>query len=98
MSVGPARLHRRGRHWIGLPATLHLTENASSTAFRYQPLLGAGARQRQSDSGAERLDRRDLGALLRLTPLARDIVDAIPDGRQAEGMTLPALIRPFLAE
>jgi hypothetical protein len=30
--------------------------------------------------------------VLRLTLLAPDIVEAIPDGRHAEGMTLPGLM------
>lgn len=32
---------------------------------------------------------------LRLTLLAPDIVDAILDGRQPDGMTLPGLLEPF---
>jgi hypothetical protein len=36
--------------------------------------------------------------LLRLTQLAPDIVEAILDGRQPEGMTLPALMEPFPVE
>jgi hypothetical protein len=33
--------------------------------------------------------------VLRLTLLAPDIVEAILDGRQPEGMTLPGLMAPF---
>jgi hypothetical protein len=36
--------------------------------------------------------------VLRLTLLAPDIVQAILDGRQPEGMTLPKLMRPFPIE
>jgi hypothetical protein len=32
---------------------------------------------------------------MRLTLLAPDIVEAILDGRQAEGVTLPQLMKPF---
>ena len=34
----------------------------------------------------------------RLTLLAPDIVDAMLDGRQPEGMTLPGLMEPFPVE
>jgi hypothetical protein len=43
-------------------------------------------------AAAERIERGYLGSLLRLTLLAPDIVEAILDGRQPEGMTLPALM------
>jgi len=36
--------------------------------------------------------------VLRLTLLAPDIVEAILDGRQPEGMTLPGLMEPFPVE
>jgi hypothetical protein len=41
---------------------------------------------------------RNLGTLLRLTLLAPDIVEAILDGWQPEGMTLPQLVEPFPME
>jgi hypothetical protein len=44
---------------------------------------------------AERIERGYLGTLLRLILLALDIVEAILDGRQPEGVTLPALMKPF---
>ena len=37
----------------------------------------------------------DVGRILRLTLLAPDIIEAVLDGRQPEGMTLPALMEPF---
>jgi hypothetical protein len=55
-------------------------------------------------AAAERLDRGYLGRLLRLTLLApepqatpggRYIVEAIVEGRQAEGMTIPRPSEPF---
>jgi hypothetical protein len=36
--------------------------------------------------------------VLRLTLLAPDIVEAILDGRQPDGVTLPALMEPFPVE
>jgi hypothetical protein len=36
--------------------------------------------------------------VLRLTLLAPDIVEAILDGRQPDGMTLPGLLKPFPVE
>jgi len=41
------------------------------------------------------VERGYLGTLLRLTLLAPDLVEAILDGRQPEGMTLPGLLEPF---
>jgi hypothetical protein len=48
-------------------------------------------------AAAEKLDRGYLGRLLQLTLLAPDLVEAIVDGREAEGATLPALMEPFPA-
>ncbi len=44
---------------------------------------------------AERIERGYLGTLLRLTLLAPDLVEALLDGRQPEGMGLPALTEPM---
>jgi hypothetical protein len=44
---------------------------------------------------AEGIERGYLGTLLRLTLLAPDIVQAILDGRQPDGVTLPRLLEPF---
>jgi hypothetical protein len=49
-------------------------------------------------AAAERLERGYLGNLLRLTLLAPAIVEAMLDGRQPEGVTLPALMEPFPLE
>jgi len=48
-------------------------------------------------AAAERIERGYLGSLLRLTLLAPHIVEAILEGRQPEGVTLPALMGPFPA-
>jgi len=72
---------------------------ALARAFRYQRMLD----QRQYASitemaAAEKLERGYLGSLLRLTLLAPDLVEAILDGRQPEGMTLSAMMEPFPVE
>jgi hypothetical protein len=47
---------------------------------------------------AEKINRSYLCRILRLTLLAPDIVEAILDGRQPEGMTLPGLTEPLPVE
>lgn len=65
---------------------------ALARAFRYQRMLDHGRYASITEmAAAERLERGYLGSLLRLTLLAPDIVSAILDGRQPEGITLTAL-------
>jgi hypothetical protein len=72
---------------------------ALARAFRYQRLLDEGHYASISEMAAgERIERGYLGTLLRLTLLAPDIVDATLDGRQSEGVALPALMEPFPGE
>jgi hypothetical protein len=42
---------------------------------------------------ADKIERGYLGSLLRLTLLAPKMVEAILDGRQPEGVTLPQLLK-----
>src|SRR3712207_3597020 len=59
---------------------------ALARAFRYQKLLDEGRYASISEmAAAERIERGYLGTLLRLTLPAPDLVEAILDGRQAEG-------------
>ena len=72
---------------------------ALARAFRYQKLLDEGRYASISEMAtAEKIERGYLGTLLRLTLLAPDIVEAVLEGRQAEGLTLPALLEPLPVE
>jgi hypothetical protein len=69
---------------------------ALARAFRYQKLLDEGRYGSISElAEAERLERGYLGSLLRLTLLAPSLVQAMLDGRQPDGVTLPRLLEPF---
>ena len=66
---------------------------ALARAFRYQRLLDEGRYASVTEmAAAEGIERGYLGSLLRLTLLALHIVEAILDGRQPEGITLPRLM------
>ena len=66
---------------------------ALARAFRYQKLLDEGRYASISEmAAAEKIERGYLGTLLRLTLLAPDLVEAILNGREPEGVTLPALL------
>jgi hypothetical protein len=66
---------------------------ALARAFRYQKLLDEGRYASISEMAAgEKIERGYLGTLLRLTLLAPELVEAILNGRQPEGMTLPRLL------
>jgi len=66
---------------------------ALARAFRYQKLLDEGRYASISDmAAAEKIERGYLGTLLRLTLLAPEMVEAILNGREPEGVTLPALL------
>jgi hypothetical protein len=72
---------------------------ALARAHRWQRLLESGDCASIPElAAAERIDRFHLCRVLRLTLLAPEIVEAILDGRQAEGMNLPALMKWFPVE
>ncbi len=72
---------------------------ALARAFRYQRMLDEERYGSISEMAeAEKLERGYLGSLLRLTLLAPEIVQAILDGQQREGVTLPRLLEPFPAD
>jgi hypothetical protein len=69
---------------------------ALARAFRYQKLLDEKRYASISEmAAAERIERGYLGTLLRLTLLAPNLIEALLDGRQPEGVTLPRLLEPF---
>lgn len=72
---------------------------ALARAFRWRRTMEAGRYGTINElAAAENINSSYVSRLLRLTLLAPDIVDAILDGRQPEGMTLPALMEPFPVE
>ena len=68
-------------------------------AFRWRRMMEAGRYGTIDElAAAEEINSSYVSRVLRLTLLAPDIVEAILDGRQPEGMTLPRLLEPFPAE
>ena len=72
---------------------------ALARAFRWRRMLEAGRYGTIDElAAAEKINDSYVSRLLRLTLLAPDLVEAILDRRQPEGMTLPALMEPFRVE
>ena len=95
---------RGGRKEMVLPAGAQLqrprTDNtvvkALARAFRWKRLLETGAYTSVSDlAEKEKIGLSYLTRVLRMTLLAPDIVDAILDGRQGDGIDLATLAAPF---
>jgi hypothetical protein len=94
---------RGGRKAIITPNVLEIERRQDITlikavarAFRWRRMLEEGRFATLTElADAEKINRSYLCRILRLTLLAPDIVEAILDGRQAEGMTLPRLMEPF---
>jgi hypothetical protein len=71
---------------------------ALARAFRWKHLLDTGRYASISEiAAAEKIDRGYVGSILRLTLLAQDIVEAIPDSK-AVGLSLPRLLVQFPPE
>ena len=67
---------------------------ALARAFRWQKMLDEGRYGSISEmAGAEKIERGYLGKVLQLTLLAPAVVEAIVDGRQGNGMTLPGFVQ-----
>ena len=72
---------------------------ALARAFRWRRMLETGRYGTIDElAAAEKINSSYVSRLLRLTLLAPDIVEAILDGRQAEGVTLPGQMEPFPVE
>ena len=72
---------------------------AVARAFRWRRMLESGRFATINElAAAEKINSSYVSRVLRLTLLAPDIVEAILDGRQPEGMTLPGLMEPFPVE
>ena len=99
---------RGGRKLVVTPsASAHLVPaQADSTlvkalarAFRWRRMLEASRYGTILElAEGEKINSSYVSRVLRLTLLAPEIVEAILDGRQPEGMTLPALMEPFPVE
>ena len=69
---------------------------AVARAFRWRRMMETGRFATINElAAAEKINSSYVSRLLRLTLLAPDIVEAILDGRQPDGMTLPGLMEPF---
>ncbi len=99
---------RGGRKLVLTPGTMSNrgSSGADSTlvkalarAFRWRRLIERGRFTTIDELAiAEKINASYVSRLLRLTLLAPDIVEAIFDGRQPEGITMPALMEPYPVE
>ena len=105
--VIPLRVKPRGgREAMVTPGVLALERRQNITlikavarAFRWRRMLEAGRFATINElAAAEKINSSYVSRVLRLTLLAPDIVEAILDGRQPEGVTLPDLMKAFPVE
>ncbi len=97
---------RGGRKVIITPGVLEIERRQDITlikavarAFRWRRMLEEGRFATLTElADAEKITRSYVSRILQLTLLAPHIVEAILDGRQPEGMTLPGLMEPFPVE
>ena len=80
---------------LPMPAQADVTLlKALARAFRWRRMLETGRYATVKElAAAERINASYVCRMLRLTLLAPNIVEAILDGRQPQGMTLPALMK-----
>jgi hypothetical protein len=72
---------------------------ALARAFRWQKMLDEGVHATLAElAAAERVSPSHVSRLLRLTLLAPEIVEAVLDGKQPEGMRLEDLLGGFPVE
>jgi hypothetical protein len=105
--VIPLSVKRRGgRKAMIAPGVMALERRQDITlikavarAFRWRRMLESGRFTTINElAAAEKINASYVSRVLRLTLLAPDIVEAILNGRQPEGMTLPGLMEPFPVE
>jgi len=105
--VIPLRVKPRGgRKAMVTPVVLSMPAQADITlikavarAFRWRRMLESGRFTTINElAAAEKINSSYVSRVLRLTLLAPDIVEAILDGRQPDGVTLPRLMEPFPVE
>jgi hypothetical protein len=97
---------RGGRKAMVTPGVLMLDARQDVTlikavarAFRWRRMLEGGQFATvQELAAAEKINASYVSRVLRLTLLAPDLVEAILDGRQPEGMTLPGLMEGVAVE
>ena len=71
---------------------------ALARAFRWQRMLDEGVCVTIEElANREKVNRGYMSRVLRLTLLAPDIVEAILDGREPEGIRLEDILNPFPA-
>lgn len=104
--VIPLRVKPRGgRKAMVTPGVLALESRqdialikAVARAFRWRRMLETGRFATINElAAAEKINSSYVSRVLRLTLLAPDIVEAILNGRQPQGMTLPRLMEPLTA-
>jgi len=82
-----------GAPWAPRPRIDNAMVKALARAFRWQRMLDEGVCATIEElAGRERVSRGYISRVLRLMLLAPDIVEAILDGRQAEGTRLEDLL------
>jgi hypothetical protein len=92
---------RRSVAWLprGTAAADTTLVKALARGFRWRRMLETGRCGTIDELvAAEKINSSYVSRLLRLTLLAPDIVEAILEGRQPEGITLPGLMEPFPME
>jgi hypothetical protein len=82
-----------------LPQVDSALVKALARAFRWQRLLDEGVHATLAElAAAERVSPSHVSRVLRLTLLAPEIVEAVLDGRQPEGLRLENLLGGFPVE
>jgi hypothetical protein len=91
LMIAPASTTNRGSS-----ASDTTVVKALARAFRWRRMMETGRFATINElAAAEKINSSYVSRVLRLTLLAPDIVEAILDGRQPAGLTLPGLMEPF---